>query len=170
MRPNCHCGNIAGYWYGPSLSEQGIVKPSVEVFLKEKAYCGVCADTDNWAEYWWNWNSSFGECTEEQLWETYQLLENPEPYKDKSKVYGDACSINDLYDRLYALEGVSWVFIEDHYNLDVSITVENGNDEQIASVLCNSLPMMCRTLGDYQVSTILAGYLMKYRIYRKMQE
>lgn len=53
MRPNCHCGNIAGYWYGPSLSEQGIVKPSVEVFLKEKAYCGVCADTENWAEYWW---------------------------------------------------------------------------------------------------------------------
>lgn len=53
MRPRCHCGNIAGYWYGPSLSEQGIVKPSVEVFLKEKAYCSLCADVENWAEYWW---------------------------------------------------------------------------------------------------------------------
>lgn len=118
----------------------------------------------------WNWNHSFGDCTEEQLWETYQLLQNPEPYKDKSKVYGGVCSINDLYDRLYALEGVTWVFIEDHYNLDVTITVEGGRDEQIASILCNSLPMMCRTLGDYQVSTMLVGYLMTYRIYRKMQE
>ena len=117
----------------------------------------------------WNWNSSFGDCTEEQLWETYQLLQNPEPYKDKSRVYGGACSVNDLYDRLYALEGVTWVYIEDHYNLDVTITVEGGSDEQIAGVLCSSLPMMCRTLGDYQVAIMLSGYLVAYNIYRKMK-
>jgi hypothetical protein len=30
----------------------------------------------------WQWNSSFGECTEEHLWETYQLLIKPLPKKE----------------------------------------------------------------------------------------
>lgn len=30
----------------------------------------------------WSWNYSFGYCTEEQLWETYQLLVKPIPKKE----------------------------------------------------------------------------------------
>lgn len=30
----------------------------------------------------WSWNYSFGDCTEEQLWETYQLLIKPIPKKE----------------------------------------------------------------------------------------
>lgn len=30
----------------------------------------------------WSWNYYFGDCTEEQLWETYQLLVTPIPKKE----------------------------------------------------------------------------------------
>lgn len=101
----------------------------------------------------WNWNYSFGDCTEEQLWETYQLLQNPIPYKKQESYCGGPCSANELYKRLSALEGVTDVLIEDHYNLSVTITVVGGNDEEIADVLAHSLAMMTKTLGDYQICT-----------------
>jgi hypothetical protein len=98
----------------------------------------------------WNWNSSFGDCTEEQLWETYQLLNNPVPYKRRPSMAGP-CSASELYKRLMELEGVEYVLIEDHYNLSVTITVVGGKDQEIADTLASSLAMMTKTLGEYQV-------------------
>lgn len=100
----------------------------------------------------WDWNYSFGDCIEEQLWETYQLLINPVPIKKKEDSYpGGPCSASELYKRLTKLEGVEYVYIEDHNNLSVTITVVGGKDEEIADILANSLAMLTRTLGDYQV-------------------
>lgn len=99
----------------------------------------------------WSWNHSFGDCTEEQLWETYQLLENPVPYKKQEYPSRGTCSATELYSRLMSLEGVEYVLIEDHFNLSVTITVVGGKDGEIADVLARSLAMMTKTLGDYQV-------------------
>jgi hypothetical protein len=47
MRPKCHCGKIAGYWYSPMLYR----KLTFEEYLSNHAYCEEHADTENWAEY-----------------------------------------------------------------------------------------------------------------------
>lgn len=47
MRPKCHCGKIAGYWYGPMIYR----KLSFDEYVANHAYCEDHADTDNWAEY-----------------------------------------------------------------------------------------------------------------------
>lgn len=113
----------------------------------------------------WNWNNSFGDCTEEQLWETYQLLQNPAPYKESMRYHNDPCSAHELYNRLYALSGVEFVLIEDHMNLSVTITVVGGKDEEVADTLARSLASMVRTIGDYQVCAT-GSMAWKFRIYR----
>lgn len=118
----------------------------------------------------WNWNNSFGDCTEEQLWETYQLLKNPVPYKAKPNPYsGGLCTVDSLYARLGEIEGVVGVKVEDHYNFSVSITVVGGKDEDIANVLAHSLPATCLTKGDYRVSVSLDGLVAAYNIYRSFR-
>jgi hypothetical protein len=115
----------------------------------------------------WNWNSSFGDCTEEQLWETYQLLQNPAPYKESMRYHNDPCSAHELYNRLYALSGVEFVLIEDHMNLSVTITVVGGKDEEVARVLASSLASCVKTIGNYQVcsETMIPWKFLIYRSY-----
>ena len=113
----------------------------------------------------WNWNSSFGDCTEEQLWETYQLLKSPVPYKESMRYHNNPCSAHELYNRLYALSGVEFVLIEDHMNLSVTITVVGGKDEEVADTLARSLASAVRTIGDYQVCAT-GPMAWKFRIYR----
>lgn len=114
----------------------------------------------------WNWNNSFGDCTEEQLWETYQLLKNPVSYKAVRR--DGPCSVDTLYAKLSTLKGVTDVRVEDHNDFSVSITVVGGSDEDIGRVLANNLPVGCLTRGDYQVYTLLES-MMFYRIYRELQ-
>lgn len=49
MRPKCKCGKIAGYWYAPIVYQ----RMSVESYFHHHAYCEDCADTEDWAEYWY---------------------------------------------------------------------------------------------------------------------
>lgn len=49
MRPKCHCGKIAGYWYGPIVYE----KMNFEEYINNHAFCEEHADVDDWAEYLW---------------------------------------------------------------------------------------------------------------------
>lgn len=116
----------------------------------------------------WNWNYSFDDCTEEQLWETYQLLKNPILYKENMRYHDTPCSAQELYLRLGSLQGVEYVYIEDHMNLSVTITVIGGKDQEVARVLANSLASCVKTIGDYQVCT-QTMIPWKFHIYRSLQ-
>lgn len=101
----------------------------------------------------WNWNSSLGDCTEGNLWDTYQLLQNPTQHKENMRYNNGPCSASELYNRLSQVEGVEYVYIEDHLNLSVTITVVGGVDREVARVLARSLASCVKTIGDYQVCT-----------------
>nr|DAH57155.1 MAG TPA: Protein of unknown function (DUF2612) [Caudoviricetes sp.] len=133
--------------------------------IKQKGYyTGAHSDR-------WNWNHGFeSSCTEEDLCETYELLKNPKPYIKPQSVWTPTpptTTSASLGDALYGIEGVSYVEIQDNYNMTINITVIGGEDEDIAKVLCNKLPMWCGLIGDYTVSTTQHGFTCSYRINRK---
>jgi len=126
--------------------------------IKSKGYyCGGHNDR-------WVWNSNFTG-SDEELWETYQLLRNPHQYVNKTK----PCTIDGLYTKLYSLRGVEFVWIMDNNDLSVEITVEGGADEDIAQVLADSLMSCIRTVGDYKVTKIYPAHTASYNIYRKFK-
>lgn len=47
MRPKCKCGAISDWWYAPIIYK----KMTYDEYLHAHAFCGECADTENWAEY-----------------------------------------------------------------------------------------------------------------------
>jgi len=99
----------------------------------------------------WTWNyGAFDGMSELQIYEVYKILQNPPPEK---KVYWrkGPCTINELHAKLKSLAGVEYVYIEDHLDLSVTVTVVGGTDSEIADVLAESLMSCVRTLGDYQV-------------------
>lgn len=47
MRVKCHCGNIAGWWYAPTIYK----KLSFDEYIASHAYCEEHTDLDNPCEY-----------------------------------------------------------------------------------------------------------------------
>jgi hypothetical protein len=124
--------------------------------IKSKGYY-VGGHNDKWV-----WNSHFSG-TEQQLWETYQLLKNLNQYVNKHL----PCTLDNLYAKLYAINGVEWVYIKDNNDLSVEITVEGGDDADIAEVLHDNLMICVRTVGDYRVEKVYPSHTAGYNIYRK---
>lgn len=123
-------------------------------------YCGGHSDR-------WNWNHGFeADCTEENLWATYQLLKNPKKVvkEVKEPIQGSA---QYVLNKLKAVEGVTFAEIEDHLGWTVTISVSGGKDEEIAYALYMSLPMWVGLKGDYTVRTTQHGSEHNYRINRK---
>jgi len=118
-------------------------------------YCGGHNDR-------WVWNSHFVG-SEEELWETYQLLRNPSKVVSKTKSYTQ----NTMLDKLCAISGVEYVNIVDHNYLSVSITVIGGDDADIAQVLSDGLPVCVGTLGNYEIFKTWPGHVQAFKIYRK---
>lgn len=92
----------------------------------------------------------------------------PETHKENMRYHNTPCSAHDLHLRLSALQGVEYVYIEDHMNLSVTITVVGGKDHEVARVLANSLASCVKTIGDYQVCTETV-IPWKFHIYRSLQ-
>lgn len=89
MRPKCHCGKIAGYWYSPMIYR----KLNFTEYLNNHAYCEQHADIENWAEYEyigfhkkdWRW-------FKKKETEAYLIIRNERlslPYYDVSHVKAD---------------------------------------------------------------------------------
>lgn len=119
MRPNCHCGKIAGYWYGPMIYR----KLSFDEYLKSHAFCEEHADTENWAEYQyvglhkrdWRW-------LKRKETEEYLILRNEKlsaPYYDVSHVRADGKRWylsrynNNIQDAMNESEGLEYVEIKE---------------------------------------------------------
>lgn len=135
--------------------------------IKTKGYyCGGHSDR-------WIWNHGFeSNCTEEDLWATYQLLKNPkEKRKHKLNLSPTITGTREsVINSLQAVEGVTFVQIEEHFDMTVSISVTGGKDEEIAYALYMSLPVWVGRVGlkgDYMVRTTQHGFEHRYRINRK---
>lgn len=89
MRPHCHCGKIAGWWYAPIVYQ----KMDYHQYLSNHAYCEEHADTENWAEYQYigfhkkDWRWLKRKKTEEYLSTRNERLSAP--YWDVSHVKED---------------------------------------------------------------------------------
>lgn len=97
---------------------------------------------------------------EDQLKEIRKELEESLARYNKSKFPANSeklywrkgpCTISELYSKLRGLSGVEYVYIEDHLDLSVTITVVGGDDSEVADVLAESLMSVVKTIGDYQV-------------------
>lgn len=137
--------------------------PSYEIMdhplIKQKGYyTGGHSDR-------WNWNHGFeSNCTEGDLWATYELLKNPKAVeKVQEPIMGTA---KYVISKLDAVEGVTFSKIEDYFDMSLAIFVSGGGDEDIAYVLYESLPICCGLKGDYIVSTTQHGFIYSYRINR----
>lgn len=121
----------------------------------------------NKGQYWggfkddWQWDFNSEEYSEEQLWETYSLLNNRPVVKQDIK---ELLSANALYNKLKSLRGVTEVIVHDQGDFKVRIKVVGGDDTEIANTIYYALPFTVQVLGDYQV-TAFNGY--KYFIERK---
>lgn len=127
--------------------------------IKSKGYyCGGHSDR-------WIWNHGFeANCTEENLWTTYQLLKNPNP---KKIMLGDEI-LGHILAHLELVSNIEYAEIIDEFYGVVRICVSGGLDEDIATVLYKNLPLSCTTVGNYRVSHCDEhGFVSEYFINRK---
>lgn len=118
----------------------------------------------------WEWKWDLNSWTEDQLWETYQILKNPKSYV-KPKLEWESnpsrATAESIYEALSNINDVSFVEVVDNLNTSASITVVGGRDEDIAYVLYQRIPVFCRLIGNYSVSHTEDAFTHTWKINRK---